>query len=81
MTVAAMIIPRRSCTRLVPVCLACMAALDYDLEVAYQFGDASHLGALFTNMGSNFGDTDAHYDNWAIDRQTRIYLSRSPLAA
>lgn len=40
---------------------------DYDLEVAYQFGEASHLGALFNKMGSNFGDTDAHYDNWAID--------------
>ncbi len=43
------------------------ANFDYDLELAYQFGEASHLGALFTNMGSNFGDTDANYDNWAVD--------------
>ncbi|MCK5861666.1 MAG: alginate export family protein [Candidatus Hydrogenedentes bacterium] len=58
---------------------------DYDLEVAYQFGKASHLGSLFKNTGSNFGDTDARYDNWAIDAklgytfrdtmwQPRIYM-------
>lgn len=40
---------------------------DYDVEAAYQFGEASHLGSLFTNMGSNFGDTNAKYGNWAVD--------------
>ena len=42
---------------------------DYDVEAAYQFGDASHLGALFKPVGSNFGDTNANYDNWAIDAE------------
>ncbi len=40
---------------------------DYDLELAYQFGDAAHLGSLFKPIGSQFGDTGAKYDNWAVD--------------
>ncbi len=40
---------------------------DYNLEAAYQFGDASHLGALFKPIGSRFGDTNAKYDNYALD--------------
>lgn len=40
---------------------------DYNLELAYQFGDAAHLGSLFKVTGSNFGDTNATYDNWGVD--------------
>lgn len=40
---------------------------DYNLELAYQFGDAAHLGSLFKVRGSNFGDTRAKYGNWGMD--------------
>lgn len=40
---------------------------DYDLELAYQFGDASHMGALFRPNGRHFGDSRAKYDNWGLD--------------
>ncbi len=58
---------------------------DYDLELAYQFGDASHMGAMFRPVGSNFGDPGAKYDHWAAELmvgytfrdvawQPRVYL-------
>jgi hypothetical protein len=37
---------------------------DYDLEVAYQFGEADHTGAMFRPVGMRYGDDDAEYDNW-----------------
>ncbi len=40
---------------------------DYDLELAYQFGDASHMGSLFRPVGSLFGDPSARYDHWAAE--------------
>lgn len=40
---------------------------DYDLEAAYQFGNASQVGALFVPVGGVFGDDDAEWDNWAAD--------------
>lgn len=40
---------------------------DYDLEVAYQFGDASQYGALFVPLGGTYGDDGADFDNWAAD--------------
>ena len=40
---------------------------DYDLELAYQFGDADVHGAGFVPVGGTFGDDDAEYDNWGGD--------------
>lgn len=38
-------------------------AFDFDLELAYQFGEADHIGKLF-RVGL-IGDDDAEFDNWA----------------
>lgn len=40
---------------------------DYNLDMAYQWGDANHLGSLFKPAGRFFGDTRAKYDNFAVD--------------
>lgn len=40
---------------------------DYNLDLAYQFGDAEHMGALFDNGGIFYGDNDAKYDHWGMD--------------
>ncbi|MBI4557658.1 MAG: alginate export family protein [Candidatus Hydrogenedentes bacterium] len=40
-------------------------AWDYDLEVAYQTGDADQVGFRFKPFG--YGDDDAEYDSWAGD--------------
>jgi hypothetical protein len=40
---------------------------DYNLDAAYQWGDAEHLGSLFKPVGRAFGDTNAKYDNYALD--------------
>ena len=40
------------------------SGFDYDLHLAYQFGDASHLGALFVPKPLPYGDEDAKYDAW-----------------
>lgn len=42
---------------------------DYDLEAAYQFGNADSAGALFqtTNVFGTYGDDGAEYDAWAGD--------------
>jgi hypothetical protein len=55
---------------------------DYDLEVAYQFGDADRAGSDFGVNG--YGDATAEYDNWGADLelgytfdtkwQPRVYL-------
>jgi len=50
-------------------------AWDYNMQVAYQFGDAGTLGNLFQKDWSyivaggsgSFGDTDAKYDNWGME--------------
>jgi len=39
--------------------------LDYDLELAYQFGEADQIGVGFKRDG--YGDTGAEFDNWAGD--------------
>lgn len=39
---------------------------DYDLELAYQFGEADGVGALFKPFGV-YGDDGAGYDNLAMD--------------
>ncbi|NLN93729.1 MAG: alginate export family protein [Candidatus Hydrogenedens sp.] len=44
-----------------------VGGLDYNLELAYQWGDANHLGSLFKPAGRFFGDTRAKYDNFAVD--------------
>lgn len=41
-------------------------ALDYDLELAYQFGDADSVGSLFRPFGV-YGDDDAEFDAIAAD--------------
>jgi len=43
--------------------------LDYDLELAYQFGDASSAGVLFQMpwVSGVYGDDGAEYDAWAGD--------------
>ncbi len=40
---------------------------DYDLEGAYQFGDADAHGRGFRPFGFTYGDDGAEYDNWAIE--------------
>ena len=42
-----------------------VGALDFEAEVAYQFGDADSAGVTFANAGviSPYGDDDAEYDN------------------
>ncbi len=40
---------------------------DYDLEVAYQFGEADSHGSRFVPIGMIYGDDDAEYDNWGAD--------------
>ncbi len=40
-------------------------ALDYDLELAYQFGQADGIGAMFDLRG--YGDSDAEYSNLGAD--------------
>lgn len=44
-------------------------ALDYDLEVAYQFGEADSIGFTFPQGGilGMYGDSGAEYDHWASD--------------
>ncbi len=39
-------------------------ALDWEVEVAYQWGNADALGALFPLIGLPFGDNRANWDNW-----------------
>ncbi|MBI3117614.1 MAG: alginate export family protein [Candidatus Hydrogenedentes bacterium] len=40
---------------------------DYDLELAYQFGEADAVGALFKLPPSPYGRTGEHFDAWAGD--------------
>ncbi|HOC72542.1 MAG TPA: alginate export family protein, partial [Candidatus Hydrogenedentes bacterium] len=40
---------------------------DYSLELAYQFGDAEHLGATFLPVGGLYGDQNADYGNWGAE--------------
>lgn len=58
---------------------------DYDLELAYQFGNAGQHGALFPMAPwMPYGDNDAEYDSWGTDLevgytfdvkwQPRVYL-------
>lgn len=42
-------------------------AWDYDLELAYQFGDAAIHGSGFVPVGGTYGDDDAEYDNFGAD--------------
>lgn len=40
---------------------------DYDLELAYQFGDADGVGFLYNSGFVGHGDDSARFDNWAAD--------------
>ncbi|MBX7254810.1 MAG: alginate export family protein [Candidatus Hydrogenedentes bacterium] len=40
---------------------------DYDLELAYQFGEADAVGALFRPIGFNYGDDGAEFSAWGGD--------------
>ena len=44
-------------------------AWDYDLELAYQFGNADAVGATFpvASILGIYGDDDANFNNWAAD--------------
>jgi hypothetical protein len=42
-----------------------VGAFDYDWELAYQFGEADSVGALFAPLG--YGDNDAEFDAFATD--------------
>ena len=44
-----------------------VANFDYDLELAYQVGEADAVGARFLPLGLIYGDDDADYDSWAAD--------------
>jgi hypothetical protein len=41
--------------------------LDYDLEIAYQFGDADRIGSLFRPATFLYGDAGAKFDAWGGD--------------
>ncbi len=41
--------------------------VDYDLEVAYQFGNADAVGFGFKPVAQVYGDDGAEYDAWAAD--------------
>lgn len=43
------------------------AGFDYDLETAYQFGNADFYGPGFRPFGLRYGVTDADFDNWAAE--------------
>ena len=43
------------------------ASFDYDLELAYQFGNADSVGFGFKPTGFLYGDDDADFDAWAGD--------------
>ncbi|MFA6240231.1 MAG: alginate export family protein [Candidatus Hydrogenedentales bacterium] len=47
-----------------------LGSWDYDLELAYQFGEADSVGARFVPIGMMYGDDDARYDNFAADLRT-----------
>lgn len=49
-------------------------AFDYDGEIAYQFGNADHVGGLFTPV--TYGDTDADFGNFATDLEVGYTLDR-----
>lgn len=53
-----------------------LGALDFEAEVAYQFGDADSAGVTFAGAGllSPYGDDDAEYDNWAANLQVGYTL-------
>lgn len=42
-------------------------AFDYDWELAYQFGEADQVGAMFAPV--LYGDTDADFDHFATDAE------------
>ncbi|HOZ48869.1 MAG TPA: alginate export family protein [Candidatus Hydrogenedentes bacterium] len=42
---------------------------DYEAEVAYQWGDAGQVGAIFAPAGFPYGDDDADFDAWACNLQ------------
>ena len=42
-----------------------VGAFDFDWELAYQFGEADNVGALFAPV--TYGDTGAEFDNFATD--------------
>ncbi|MDQ1257787.1 MAG: hypothetical protein QG656_2393, partial [Candidatus Hydrogenedentes bacterium] len=45
------------------------SGFDYDLEAAYQFGNADAVGSMFpvTNMLGTYGDDEAEFSSWAGD--------------
>ncbi len=42
-------------------------SFDYDLELAYQFGEADAIGVGFAAVGGIYGDDGAEFDAWAGD--------------
>jgi len=44
-------------------------AFDYDLELAYQFGNADSAGFIFRPFNGIYGDDDADYDNWGMETE------------
>lgn len=42
-------------------------ALDFDWELAYQFGDADQQGSLFVPVAGIYGDDNAEFDNFGTD--------------
>jgi Alginate export len=49
-------------------------SLDYDLELAYQFGEADAVGAGFAPAGWLYGDDGADFDAWAGDLEVGYSL-------
>jgi len=43
------------------------SAFDYDVEMAYQFGEADSTGVFFVPVNNVYGDDDAEFGNFAMD--------------
>jgi hypothetical protein len=43
------------------------SGFDYDLELAYQFGEADSLGATFKPIGMIYGDDDANWGDLGVE--------------
>ncbi|MCP4645750.1 MAG: alginate export family protein [bacterium] len=54
------------------------AGFDYDLELAYQFGEADAHGSGFAPINALYGDDGAQYDNWGGDIEIGYTLAEVP---
>jgi len=53
-------------------------SFDYDLELAYQFGEADAIGVGFAPVGGIYGDDGAEFDAWAGDLEVGYTAEELP---